>query len=252
MAALALELDRVSKVFGSVTAVDDLSLALPVGAFLGLVGRNGAGKSTTINLAVGLLRPTAGRLAVLGLDVTREALAVKRQIGVMTQDEGSLDCLTGEQTLDLVGALHGLDRVTVAERRGELFEVLDLAPGSGALVRDYSFGMKKKLALAAALIHAPRLLFLDEPLEGIDPVTARTIRDLLLELNRRAVTILMSSHNLELVERLCPLVAIIDRGRLLGFGSLAEIRAVHGREDGLESLFVDLMGGARAGQLSWL
>lgn len=250
--ATALKLERVSKVFAEVRAVDDLSLEIADGAFVGLLGRNGAGKSTTINLAIGLLAPTAGHIEVLGLDVARHALEVKRQVGMMAQGESHLDCLTGDQTLDLVGALYGLDRAAVEERRAELFEVLDLAPGSGVLVRDYSYGMKKKLALSAALIHGPRMVFLDEPFEGIDPVTSRTIRDLLVELNRRGVTILMSSHNLGLVERLCPQLAIIDRGRLLGFGTLDEVRAAHGSEDSLESLFVDLMGGARAGQLSWL
>ena len=249
---LALEMEAVSRHFGSTVAVDALSLRLPVGAFLGLLGRNGAGKTTTIQMATGLLRPTAGRIRVLGLDVAAQPVAVKRRIGVMPQDDSLLDFLTGDQYLDFLGQIHGLSRSETAHRRGELFETLDLAPPAGTLVREYSYGMKKKLGLAAALLHAPHLLFLDEPFEGIDPVTARTLRELLAGLPARGITLVMTSHVLEIVEKLCDPIAILDRGRLVAEGSQRDLASCRGGEGGLESLFLELVGGARKGELSWL
>ena len=245
----ALELENVTKRFASTTAVDDLTLRLEPGAFLGLLGRNGAGKTTTINMATGLLQPTSGRVRVLGLDVGERPLEVKR---VMPQDESLLDCLTGRQYLEFVGRLYGLAGAQIERRAGELFETLELAPEPAALVRDYSYGMKKKLGLCAALLHGPQVVFLDEPFEGIDPITSRTIKDILVSLQRKGVTLVMSSHVLEVVEKLCPLIAIIDRGRLMGLGSLEELHGKLGAADSLEELFVSLMGGARAGELSWL
>lgn len=244
----ALELDGVTKRFGDKLAVDRLTLRLEAGAFLGLLGRNGAGKSTTLKMVTGLCRPTAGRIRVLGKDLETDALLVKRQIGVMPEDMALFDMLTGPQYLRFVGRMYGLEEQVITERQEELFEKLDLTPGPRTLVADYSFGMKKKVALSAALIHAPRVVFLDEPFEGIDPVTSRTIKDILLTLRDRGVTLVLTSHILEIVERLCPLIAILDEGRLKGFGALEELR--HG--DSLEKAFVDLVGGAQKGELSWL
>jgi ABC-2 type transport system ATP-binding protein len=248
----ALELVSVTKRFGRKDAVAGLSLRLEPGAFLGLLGRNGAGKSTTINLATGLLRPTEGGIRVLGLDLEANLLAVKRQIGVMPEELALLDRLTGAQYLRFVGRMYGLADEVIDARRGELFERLDLQPEPGLLICDYSYGMKKKLALSAALVHGPRLLFLDEPFEGIDPVTSRTIRQILEGLSRRGVTLVLTSHVLEIVEKLCPRVAILDEGRLCGHGTLEELRAQHGTTGSLEELFVSLMGGAKGGELSWL
>jgi ABC-2 type transport system ATP-binding protein len=248
----ALELVSVTKRFGSKAAVAGLSLRLEPGAFLGLLGRNGAGKSTTINLATGLLRPTEGSIRVLGLDLEPNLLAVKRQIGVMPEELALLDRLTGPQYLRFVGRMYGLDDAVIDARRAELFERLDLQPEPGLLICDYSYGMKKKVALSAALVHGPRLVFLDEPFEGIDPVTSRTIRQILEGLSRRGVTLVLTSHVLEIVEKLCPRVAILDEGRLRGHGTLEELRAQHGTTGSLEELFVSLMGGAKGGELSWL
>lgn len=250
--SFALEFDNVTKEFGDTRAVDDLSLRLEPGAFVGLLGRNGAGKTTTINLATGLLRPTAGSVRVLGEDVQANPVGIKRQIGVMPQEESSLDCLTGAQYLNLVGSIHGLDAGEIERRGDELFALLDLSPEPGAQVRDYSYGMKKKLGLCAALLHGPRLVFLDEPFEGIDPVTSRTIKEILSDLRRKEITVLMSSHVVDVVEKLCPQIAIIDKGRLIGFGSLEELQEQHGGQRSLEELFVSLMGGAKSGELSWL
>jgi ABC-2 type transport system ATP-binding protein len=248
----ALELDDVSRRFGEKVAVDGLSLRLEPGTFLGLLGRNGAGKSTTIKMATGLLRPTSGRLRVLGLDIERDGVLAKRQIGVLPEEMGLLERLTGPQYLRFVGRMYGLEDAEIDRRRAELFEVLDLRPEPNLLLAGYSYGMKKKAALSAALLHSPRLLFLDEPFEGIDPVTSRTLKDILGTLQRRGVTLVMTSHVLEIVERLCPLVAILDHGRLRGLGSVDALRSQHGHDGSLESLFVALMGGARAGELSWL
>lgn len=249
----AIELDAVTKAFGRKVAVDALTLSLPEGSFLGLLGRNGAGKSTTIKLITGLLRPTSGRVRVLGLDLDSDPIAVKRQIGVMPEDTGLLDRLTGRQYLEFVGRMYGLPEAEVARRREELFETLDLDPDPRTLLCDYSYGMRKKVALSAALIHAPRLVLLDEPFEGIDPLTGKTIKEILLGLRRKGVTVLLTSHVLEIVEKLCPTVAILDSGRLTGFGTLEELRARQGGDaKSLEEIFIALMGGARAGELSFL
>ena len=247
----ALEISHVRKRFGDTIAVDDLSLRLEDGAFLGLLGRNGAGKTTTINMATGLIDPTSGRISVLGIDVARDPIAVKRRIGVMPQEESILDSLTGREYLRFVGSIHGLGKAEIDRRIDELFDVLDLEAPPGAQVREYSYGMKKKIGLGAALIHGPRVLFLDEPFEGIDPLTARTIRTLLLGLREKGTTIVMSSHVLDIVEKICNPVAIIDRGKLVGFGTVEELRGDHG-DASLDDLFVSLMGGAREGDLSWL
>ena len=246
---LALELTHLTKRFGATVAVDDFSLSLPPGTFLGLLGRNGAGKSTTLKLATGLLQPTSGTVKVLGLDMAADPIAVKRQIGAMPEDMALLDLLTGPQYLRFVGRMYGLEDREIDRRAAELFEKLDLQPGPGTLITDYSFGMKKKISLSAALLHGPKLLFLDEPFEGIDAVTNRTIKDILLGLQHRGTTLVLTSHILEVVEKLCPLIAIMDSGRMKGFGPLASLRQ---GDESLESLFVDLVGGTHTGELSWL
>jgi ABC-2 type transport system ATP-binding protein len=157
--------------------------------------------------------------------------------------------LTGPQYLRFVGRMYGMPDALIDGRRAELFDTLDLAPGAKILLADYSFGMKKKVALCAAILHGPRLVFLDEPFEGIDPVTSRTIKDILHSLSQGGVTLVLTSHILEVVEKLCPLIAILDEGRLKGFGPLDELR--RGGES-LEELFVDLVGGTPKGSLSWL
>lgn len=247
----ALELTNLTKRFGDTTAVDDLTLHLAPGAFLGLLGRNGAGKSTTLKMVTGLLRPTSGQIRVLGLDLAEEPIAVKRQIGVMPEEMALLEYLTGPQYLRFVGRMYGLEDAVADARREELFSKLDLVPAPRGLVADYSYGMKKKLSLCAALIHGPRIVFLDEPFEGIDAVTSRTIREILQSLQSHGVTLVLTSHIMEVVEKLCPLIAILDEGRLLGYGRLEELRAREGAEN-LEGLFVNLVGGAQDGTLSWL
>jgi ABC-2 type transport system ATP-binding protein len=244
----ALEMESVTKRFGDKLAVDNLTLRLEPGTFLGLLGRNGAGKSTTLKMLTGLLRPTAGRIRVLGLDLETHPLQVKRQIGVMPEDMALLEMLTGPQYMRFVGRIYGLEESVIDARQDEFFELLDLKPGPRTLLAEYSFGMKKKIALCAALLHGPRLVFLDEPFEGIDPVTSRTIKDLLLSLQQRGVTLVLTTHILEVVERLCPVIAILDEGQLKGHGSLDELR----QGASLESLFLSLVGGEKKAALSWL
>jgi ABC-2 type transport system ATP-binding protein len=245
----ALELRHLTKRYGALVAVDDLSLRLEAGSFVGLVGRNGAGKSTTLKLVTGLVPPTSGTVTVLGLDLAQEPLRVKQAIGAMPEDMALLEMLTGPQYLRFVGRMYGLDDETIDARRGELFELLELKPQPRTLIADYSFGMKKKVALCAALMHAPKLVFLDEPFEGIDPVSRRVMKDLLLGLQKGGVSLVLTSHILEVVEALCPLIAIIDQGRLLGYGPLDELRRPG---QGLESVFLELVGGSPSKALSWL
>ncbi|PZR08416.1 MAG: multidrug ABC transporter ATP-binding protein [Archangium gephyra] len=245
----ALVLDHVTKRFGEKVAVDDLSLTIEAGSFVGLLGRNGAGKSTTLKMATSLVDPTSGSIHVLGHDLRTHSLEARRQIGVMPEDMALLELLTGPQYLRFVGRMYGLEDDNIDRRGVELFDTLDLKPGARTLVSDYSFGMKKKLALCAALIHGPKLLFLDEPFEGIDAVTNRTIKDILLALQKRGVTLVLTSHILEVVEKLCPQIAIIDDGKLKGFGTMEQLSA---GSTSLESLFVSLVGGTPRGSLSWL
>ena len=244
----AIVLDHVTKRFGETVAVHELSLTIERGAFVGLLGRNGAGKSTTLKMLTGLLAPTSGKITLLDQDFGAHALAIKRRIGVMPEDMALLEMLTGPQYLRFVGRMYGLDDATVDARRAELFEKLDLQPGARTAIADYSFGMKKKVALCAALVHGPEVLFLDEPFEGIDPVTSRTIKDILAALRKRGTTILLTSHILEIVEKLCEEIAILEKGELRGFGTLEDLR----KGVSLEAAFVELVGGARAGELSWL
>ncbi|MFO0600880.1 MAG: ABC transporter ATP-binding protein [Myxococcaceae bacterium] len=245
----ALKLTQVTKRFGEKVAVDALSLDIAPGTFLGFLGRNGAGKSTTLKMATGLVDPTSGTIEVLGHDLRHSSLEARRLMGVMPEDMALLELLTGQQYLRFVGRMYGLDDGAIDRRGAELFDTLDLKPGPRTLVSDYSFGMKKKLALCAALIHGPKILFLDEPFEGIDAVTNRTIKDILQTLQSKGVTLVLTSHILEVVEKLCPLIAIIDEGKLKGYGTLEQIKQ---GADSLESLFVSLVGGQQKGSLSWL
>jgi ABC-2 type transport system ATP-binding protein len=249
--AYALELESVTKHFGAKVAVDNLTLRVEAGSFLGLLGRNGAGKSTTLKMIMGLIKPTSGTIRVLGMNLMDDDIAIKRQTGVVPEGLALIGYLTGPQYLRFVGRMYGLEDAEADARGAELFSKLELAPPRGTLIANYSYGMKKKVTLCAALIHGPRVLFLDEPFEGIDAVSSRTIKEILQSLQRRGVTIVLTSHIMEVVEKLCPLIAILNEGKLAGFGSLDELRA-DGTSESLEALFVELVGGASSGELSWL
>jgi len=251
----AIVVEGLARTFRRQTAVDHVSFRVARGRFFGFLGPNGAGKSTTIRMLTGLLRPSAGDALVEGLRLSQDLLAIKRRIGVLTEELPLYERLTGEEHLLFAARLHGLDRAEARRRAQELLEFLSLAEDRGKLVVDYSQGMRKKLALACALVHGPSLLFLDEPLNGIDPVSGRIVSDLLRRLTARGVTIFFTSHGLDVVERLCDEVAVIDRGRIVAQGTLDEIRAERAlRGDAtLEDVFLKLVqADVRREDLSWI
>ncbi len=248
---LAIETRALTRLFEGRPAVQDLDLSVPEGSFYGFLGPNGAGKSTTMKLLTGLLAPTSGEARVLGFSLAREAIEVKRGVGVVPDGLALFERLTGEEQLRIHGQLHGLSRREAARRTDELLCALELIPDARKLVSAYSHGMKKKLALGCALIHAPRLLFLDEPFEGIDAVAVSGIRRMLQDLVARgAMTIFLTSHVLEVVERLVTHVGILHRGQLVAQGTLAELRAA----GTLEETFMRVVGEASPPRpaLSWL
>jgi ABC-2 type transport system ATP-binding protein len=257
VAEYTVEIEDLTRTFGEQVAVDHLTLRVPEGSFYGFLGPNGAGKSTTINILTGLLAPTSGRASVLGYDVVRQDLEVKRRIGVVPDGLSLFDRLTGDEHLRFVGEIQGLTPAVARSRAGELLEAMDLASAGAKPISGYSHGMRKKLALSCALIHDPRVLFLDEPFEGIDAIATSEIRELLQQLvARRKVTVFLTSHVLEVVERLCTHVGIIAGGRLVAEGTLDELRAgPDGSTRSLEELFLDKVGAPRgdAGAgLGWL
>jgi len=251
---LAIETQGLRRTFGDLAAVDGIDLAVPKGAFYGFLGPNGAGKSTTIKCLTGLLRPSSGSMRILGLDPIADPVEVKRRVGVMPEDLALFERLTGAETLAFVGQVHGLSTSTITSRSGELLGIMELKAAADDLVADYSHGMRKKIALAAALLPAPKLLFLDEPFEGIDAVASRQIKDLLLAFVGRGGTVFLTSHILEIVERLSDHIGVIHRGRLVAQGSIAELRAGAGGGKSLEEIFLDLVGAEAAvgTRLEWL
>ena len=257
MSGYAIETQALTRTFGSQIAVDQLSLRVPEGSFYGFLGPNGAGKSTTINILTGLLAPTSGSARVLGFDVAAQDLEVKRRIGVVPDGLHLFERLTGEEHLRFVGEIMGLDAAVARERAGELLAAMDLTASATKPISGYSHGMRKKLALSCALIHEPRVLFLDEPFEGVDAVATREIRELLQKLvAQRHVTVFLTSHVLEVVERLCTHVGIIMGGKVAVEGSLDELRrAPDGSTRSLEELFLDTIGARRenpSAGLDWL
>jgi len=252
---LAVETHGLTRDFGSFRAVAGVDLAVPAGSFYGFLGPNGAGKSTTIKCLTGLLKPGAGSIRILGLDPLADPVSVKRRIGVVPEDLALFDRLTAEETLAFVAQVHGMDRPTAKNRSADLLGLMELKQPANRLVTDFSHGMRKKLSLAAALLPAPRLLFLDEPFEGIDAVASRQIKDLLLSFVARGGTIFLTSHILEIVERLSTHIGVIAQGRLVAQGSISELRAARGGgQSSLEELFIGLVGGEARPQaeLDWI
>jgi ABC-2 type transport system ATP-binding protein len=250
---LAVQTTGLTRTFGTFRAVDGIDLAVPSGSFYGFLGPNGAGKSTTIKCLTGLLRPTSGRIAILGIDPMADAVSVKRRIGVMPEDLALFDRLTAEETLTFVAQVHGIESATAKQRSADLLEVMDLKSAGTTLVTDFSHGMRKKLSLAAALLPAPKLLFLDEPFEGIDAVASRQIKDLLLSFVGRGGTIFLTSHILEIVERLSTHIGVIAHGKMVAQGRIDELRSGAGSGKTLEELFIGLVGGdAKAHELTWI
>lgn len=227
--------------FGQRTAVDDLDLRIGRGEFYGLLGPNGAGKTTTIRMIVGLLRPTSGSAGIGPLDTWRHPIEVRRRIGVMPEEFNLYERLTAVELLDFVASAFDIPRREAVRRREELLELLDLDEAGGELIADYSRGMRKKVALAAAVIHAPPVLFLDEPFEGVDAVSARLIKGLLARYTQSGATVIFSSHVMELVERLCTRVGILSHGRLITDATPDELRAQY-RAETIEDAFLRAVG----------
>ena len=247
--APAVAIRGLFKSFGQTRAVVNLSMDIPRGSMFGFVGPNGAGKTTTLSMVTGLLKPDAGQIWVVDINVWENLSAVKARIGVLPDRLRLFDRLSGQELLTYTGLLRGMDKATVAERSRDLLQALGLTDDSRKAVADYSSGMTKKIGLACAVIHAPDLLVLDEPFEAIDPVSARVIADILAGFTRDGGTVILSSHVMDTVQRLCDQVAIIARGQLLAVGPTDQVA---GGTD-LESRFIELVGGAPShGELSWL
>jgi ABC-2 type transport system ATP-binding protein len=252
-----IETHQLTRTFSGKRALDDLTLEVPEGSFYGFLGPNGAGKSTTINILTGLLAPSGGSARVLGFDVETQALEIKRRIGVVPDGLHLFERLTGEEHLRFVGEAQGLSPADARGRATQLLAAMDLTDSSRKQVAGYSHGMRKKLALSCALIHEPRILFLDEPFEGVDAVATRELRDLLQKLvATRRTTVFLTSHVLEVVERLCSHIGIIAAGRLVASGTLDDLRrGPDGSPRTLEELFLDTIGASRevsGGGLDWL
>jgi ABC-2 type transport system ATP-binding protein len=247
---LALKVADLAKTFGVKRAVDGLSLEVPQGAMYGLVGPNGAGKTTTLSMITGLLRPDSGTVEVLGHDVWSDPVAAKALIGVLPDGLHVFDRLSGRELIRYVAQLRGLDRRVAGTRAEELLSALGLADDAELLVCDYSAGMTKKIGLACALVHAPRLLILDEPFEAVDPVSADMVQQILAAYVASGGTVLLSSHVMELVERLCDSLAIVAHGRVQAAVTLDDVR----QGESLTDRFLDLVGARHleSESLAWL
>ena len=264
METAAIETHGLTRRFGALTAVDNVTLSVATGQFFGFLGPNGAGKSTTIKMLTGLLEPSEGTIEILGEPFGAAALDLKRQIGVVPEGMALLGRLTEPEYLRFVGRMYGLDSATANQRTAELLEFMQLANENRKLVTDFSHGMQKKLALAAAVIHGPKVLFLDEPFEGVDAIAAGMLKTMLTGMINRGATIFLTTHVLEIVERLCTHVAIISKGRLVANGSLDELRAgvastLPGAEEEqrltLEQIFLSIVGAGGqepVQELTWL
>ena len=231
----------LTRTFGKTEAVTGVDLSIDSGEFYGLLGPNGAGKTTTIKMIVGLLRPTAGTAGIGEFDSWIEPVEVKKRIGVLPEEFNLYERLTGAELLEFTAAAHGLSRREGSDRRDELLTMLDLEEAAGRIIADYSRGMRKKIALAAAVIHAPPVLFLDEPFEGVDAISARLIRNLLRRYTDRGATIVFSSHVMELVERLCTRIGIMAKGALIVEGTPDELKNKYDA-DTIEDVFLTAVG----------
>ena len=248
--APAIAVRNLRKVYGNKAAVDGLDLEVPRGCFFGFLGPNGAGKTTTIRMLMGLAPPTSGTIELLGLPMPERALEIKQKIGLVPDESLLFDHLTGLEFTEFVGRMYGLPRPMARERAAELLSLFELTGSERKLIGEYSKGMRKRIAMAAALIHRPELFLMDEPFEGVDAVGARLMKDLLLDQARQGCTVFLTSHVLEVVERLCDRVAIIHEGKLVLCRDMAELRS---RSESLEDVFVRVVGAERAVEsLDWL
>ena len=250
----AIEIQNLHKIYSGLHAVDGLSVTVPQGCFFGFLGPNGAGKTTTIKVLMGLAQADEGSVRILGMPMPEQSLAIRREIGLVPDDSLLFDYLTGSEYLEFVGRLYGLSRPLARSRGRELLELFELSENPRKLLGEYSKGMRKRVAMASALIHRPKLFLMDEPFEGVDAVGARLMKDILLEQVHRGATIFLTSHVLEVVERLCDQVAIIGRGKVIAQGTIQELRQRTSENvTTLEDIFVNLVGAERYSEkLDWL
>lgn len=250
MNVLAIEARNLVKTYRSKAAVQDLSLSVRPGVLYAFLGPNGAGKSTTLRMLTGLLKPTSGEVLILGQSIEEDPMAVKGSIGLVPDDLPLFDRLTGEETLLFTGRIQGLSTREARHRADELLEYFDLVEARGQTVLEYSLGMKKKLALAAALIHKPKVLFLDEALNGVDPVSVKTVADLLRALVASGVTIFFTTHVLDMAERLCDEIGVVHEGRLVASGTIEEVKRLRqmGADARLEDVFLQVVGAEKPKQ----
>jgi ABC-2 type transport system ATP-binding protein len=246
----AIAVSDLRKLYGSKAAVDGLSLTVPRGSFFGFLGPNGAGKTTTIRMLMGLIQPTSGSIEILGLSMPGRDVEIKTKIGLVPDESLLFDHLTGVEFVEFVGRMYRLPTSVARERSRELIELFELDAHSRKLIGEYSKGMRKRVAMAASLIHRPELFLMDEPFEGVDAVGARLMKDILLDQVKRGATIFITSHVLEVVERLCDRVAIIHEGKVIVEQDMSEIREA---KETLEDMFVRVVGAGRTGDpLEWL
>jgi ABC-2 type transport system ATP-binding protein len=239
-----IEMRHLVKRFGDKLAVDDVSLEVYAGEIFGFLGPNGAGKTTTIKVAIGLLQPSAGEVRVAGWDIQKEPLRAKAASGYVPDEPTLYPKLSGRELLRFVGDLYGVDSAQVDRRIEELLRLFDLASAADDTIDSYSHGMRQKMSLAAALVHDPKVLVLDEPTVGLDPKSARLIKDILRQLADRGAAVFLSTHILEIAEHMCDRIGIINQGRLIAAGTMAELRALGQGQSRLEDIFLSLTGGA--------
>ncbi|MDN5704727.1 MAG: ABC transporter ATP-binding protein [Yaniella sp.] len=244
----AVVIRSLGKQFGEKIAVNGINLTIPAGSFYGVVGPNGAGKTTAMSMMTGLLRPDHGQVWVHGLNMWETPIEAKGILGVLVDGAVSFPRLTGAQLVTYSGLLRGMDADVVAERVPDLMRVMDLEESANKMVADYSAGMTKKISLAAAMIHSPKVLILDEPFEAVDPVSSARIRNILNDYVQSGGTVMISSHVMDLVERMCDHVAVIDKGEVLASGPMAEVTGAQSLED----RFVGMVSSDQSGEgLSW-
>ena len=244
-----IQVKGLGKQYGEQWVVKEFQFGVRPGEFLGILGRNGAGKTTLVRMLTGQLKPTQGEISILGQPVADRPLDLRKNIGVMPEPSALLDRLTGNQYLDFAGQIHGLEPRLLKERIQELGALLEIDFHLALRIGDYSYGMKKKVALSVALLHAPKVVFLDEPFEGLDPVCSETLKGLLASLHDHGTTLVMTSHLLGIAERLCTRFLVIDQGRKIADASTASL--LQDAKD-LESLFLNLVGKPKPGGLSWM
>jgi ABC-2 type transport system ATP-binding protein len=246
-----IKLERLTKRYGSFTAVDGIDLHVPRGELFGFLGPNGAGKTTTLRIIAGILRPTAGRVLLAGVDLLTDPMRAKAHLGFIPDRPFVYDKLTGGEFLRFVAGLYGQDGATIERRIGELLELFELTPWTHELVESYSHGMRQKLIISSALIHRPELIVVDEPMVGLDPKGARLLKDIFRAFVERGGTVLMSTHTLEVAQVMCDRIAIVQTGRIVAEGTMAQLREQTAAGDAsLEDLFLRLTGGSKAQELA--